>query len=279
MKSILPFICIISALIYISSCNGKSRSFGTEDSLANAHILAGKLCFFAPEFDSTTLEVTVACDCCSGHIMFLDDSNFLQIDYCEAGTSFTRGKYVLDDKNLTLNFDSITVDKYFPEPDEADSSVLKTGGALYTTTIGQAYQRVYKKQIYKNILIFTSKSAFAALEKNENTDSLMKSVRNEGIWDRLNTDPKLIPRNPILMLKTGPKGIWALQGEPNASFEIGIDSIYYVDQFKSFPYKIYKDSMKITYDSYELAFRFKMIGNDTLVFEGHERQLYHRFSD
>jgi hypothetical protein len=72
-------------------------------------------------------------------------------------------------------------------------------------------------------------------------------------------------------------GIWAGIGAKNADFEIKKNEIYYPDQSSSYSYNLLGDSISIKYDDYEAKFRIKMRGNDTLIFQGDDTQIYCRF--
>lgn len=71
-------------------------------------------------------------------------------------------------------------------------------------------------------------------------------------------------------------GNWALLGDDNTSFVIEKKKITYPSTFKSYPYAVKGDSVKIRYDDYEGSFRVTMRGRDTLVLTGDEAQVYYR---
>ena len=101
----------------------------------NNHSLAGKLYFFAPEFDSTNLVATGACDCCSANAVFLDDTCVVYVGYCDDGSTYSKGKYQLSEEGLVLNFDNIAVEKSYPEMDEMDSTGQLSTEFTYNTII------------------------------------------------------------------------------------------------------------------------------------------------
>jgi hypothetical protein len=276
MKSIFTDVILVLTIVFLNACSNPPQTLVNKDSLAsemNCHALEGKLYFFAPEFDSTNLVATGECDCCSANIAFLDDSIFLNIDYCEDGCTYVKGKYQINDQELTLNYDSVTVEKIYPEPDGSGQTVADFA---YNTIIHKADTRIYRKSEFKGRIIFANNNEFGAIDTGGSCFSMMESVRGQGIWDHLNTDPKFIsqqtadPVNPKLI------GRWSLPGERNASFQILEKTIYFLDQPKKYPYEIQNDSLKIKYDNYETAFLVTMKGSDTLIFEGDDRQVYYR---
>ncbi len=66
-------------------------------------------------------------------------------------------------------------------------------------------------------------------------------------------------------------GIWWYEGEEQvcADFVIQKNSIYYPDNFQSFPYTYSYDSISITYDDgFCVTSKYKMKGKDTLMILG-----------
>ncbi len=180
-------IAVPLIVIYFNSCSNPPSFPPKHDSLSSPFSMAGKLYLFAPELDSTKLVATGACDCCSANILFLDDSSFLYIGYCEAGSSYVLGKYQADNLKLTPDFDSITVEKYYPEP--GDSTGKLTPKPIFHIDIRKPDKQTYKRQEYKGMILFVDKEV-GAPDKDNNFGELMKNIHNEGIWDRLRINPK-----------------------------------------------------------------------------------------
>src|SRR5664279_485223 len=279
MKVLLPGLMVLSFMACFNSCSYPAQANLNKDSLSNNahyHTLAGKTYFFAPEFDSTHLVATGSCVCCSANVVFLDDSIFLSIDYCEDGCSYVKGKYKFDDQVLAMAYDSVTVEKFFPEPDSSGESA---GDFVYNTIIHKPASRVYKKTNFRGRVIFSNSNEYGAIDTGGSTLDMMNSVRAQGIWDRLNANPKLIGQQEEEQVNANLIGSWSLAGEKNASFQILEKTIYFLDQPKQYLYKIQKDSLKIKYDNYETGFLVSMKGSDTLIFEGDDRQVYYRFKN
>ncbi|MBS1664785.1 MAG: hypothetical protein JST68_27310 [Bacteroidetes bacterium] len=72
-------------------------------------------------------------------------------------------------------------------------------------------------------------------------------------------------------------GTWAAIGEPNATFVITKDSIFYPDHNKTYKYVLSHDSMHIQFDDYDGDYLVKMRGKDTLVLMEGEPNVYYRF--
>lgn len=279
MKLLLSGILMLLIVVCFDSCKNSSDNNSKTDSVSSdsyRHALTGKLYLFAPEFDSTNLVATGACDCCSSNIAFLDDSIFLNIDYCEDGCTYVKGKYHFDNRRLLLNFDSVTIEKIFPESDSPEQGLTDF---VYNTTIYKPDSRTYAENEYKGRIIFSNGNGFGAIDTGATTSDMMNSIRAQGIWDKLNADPKSIVRQAEEQVNTNLMGSWSLAGEKNASFQILEKTIYFLDQPKKYAYKIQNDSLKIKYDNHETAFAVSMKGSDTLIFEGDDRQVYYRFKN
>jgi hypothetical protein len=264
---------LILIFISINSCSNPPSIPPKRDSLSSPISLAGKLYFFAPELDSTKLEATGACDCCSSNMLFLDDSSFLYISYCEGSTSYTRGKYTSDHQKLTVALDSITVDKYYPE--ENDSTGTLSINPVYHTSIQQPDNQTFKKQEYKGITLLIN-HVVGAPDKGTSIGEMMKIIHDEGVWDRLNTNPASIPRNSP-NIEAFLQGTWTKPDDTTASLKIMEDTILYFDHSQKLPYRLNHDSLKITSNHNELVYPVKMRGNDTLIFDGPEKQTYYRY--
>ena len=67
---------------------------------------ANSVYYFTSDFDSTNCKVYSACDCCSENVLFLNEHEFITISYCQGNESYFKGKYVILDNTLQLNYDS-----------------------------------------------------------------------------------------------------------------------------------------------------------------------------
>lgn len=277
MKCLRSGLHLLLFTVFLNACRNSATTNSKKDSAGidrGRHLLTGKLYFFAPEFDSTHLMATGSCDCCSANVVFLDDSVFLSIDYCEDGCSYVKGKYQVDDQGLAMNYDSLTVEKFFPEPDSSGQSATDF---VYNTIIHKPDTRNYKRTSFKGRTIFLNSSEYGAIDTGGSANDMMKSVCAQGIWDKLKADPKRIVQQDVQQVNASLMGSWSLPGEKNASFQILEKTIYFLDQPKKYAYTVQNDSLKIKYDNHESAFLVSMKGSDTLIFEGDDRQVYYRF--
>ena len=279
MKYLTLCLMLVAAGIFSSSCTNHDAAIPKQDSLAkttNAS-LAGQLFFFAPEYDSTHFVATGACDCCSANTVFLDDSVFLYVDYCDEGCSYVKGIYHIRNDKLEMKFDSLTVEKTYSGAVGSDSIKNGLTDDTYSISASRFSNLSFSKTDYKGRILFTAHHQFGALDTGETADSLMKRVLAEGIWDRLIGKTKVV--NPHAPAAAMPEilGIWADAENQNANFVIQESDIFYPDNSMLYKYELTHDSIRINYESYIGAFAIKMIGMDTLVFEGRDRQVFHRF--
>ncbi|HJP63245.1 MAG TPA: hypothetical protein VJ844_07360 [Mucilaginibacter sp.] len=76
-------------------------------------------------------------------------------------------------------------------------------------------------------------------------------------------------------------GIWAGEGDLNATFQVTEKTFYYPDQSSKFNYNLFKDSVVIHYDSYNDTFKVDTKGKDTLILSNKTdgKSVFHRFKD
>lgn len=180
---------------------------------------------------------TGECDCCSANTLFLDDSVFLYIDYCDEGCSYIRGVYHLQHDSLQMHFDSLEVEKLYPEFDAKDSIGSASPGFTYQTAMNKHEVRTYKKQDYMGHLVLKGMHEFGAIDTGGTVTSMMKGIQTEGIWDRLIGKTKVVNQHSPAAAMPDLLGAWSGEGDPNASFEIRETVIYYPDEDGSPEYK------------------------------------------
>jgi hypothetical protein len=281
MKNSFPGLMLILAFAGFSSCKSHDTAAPKVDSLSKNpnSSLAGQLYLFAPEYDSTNFVAKGDCDCCAANAVFLNDSVFLYIDYCDEGCSYFKGTYRMQSEILEMNFDSLTVDKLYPEYDGKDSVGNLSPEYTYNTVMGKADMRIYKKGEYKGRVVFTGMHEFGAIDTGKTAADMMNGVRAEGIWDRLIGKTKVVnPHSPAAGMPDL-LGIWAGAGDQNAVFVIQESSMFYTDSSREYRYKLENDSMKIKYADHEGSFAIKMNGPDTLILDGSKKQVFHRFTN
>jgi hypothetical protein len=92
--------------------------------------LAGQVYLFAPELDTTTCTVSGACDCCLSNVLFLNDTEFIVVNYCGADDYVSQGTYRADGSTVYLHYDSLSVDKVYNW--EAETSTAGTTPPEYS---------------------------------------------------------------------------------------------------------------------------------------------------
>lgn len=184
-------ITLLTLLVGLFACNTKTNNNKAEDSSTSTTTiksLSGQVYFFAPELDTTTCEATGACDCCSSNILFLDNTNFITICYCEADEQIFRGTYQIDKDKVLLQYDTLEVDKEYNWEMETD-----TTGTVKT----EYFIKIQKTEANKTILTtLTCKGqvcfktgdkeiSFGSLDKKTSIDEHIQRLKDQGIWDKL----------------------------------------------------------------------------------------------
>ncbi len=150
--------------------------------------LSGQAYLFAPDLDTANCTVKGECDCCSSHILFVNDSNFIAIFYCVADEQIQKGTYNIKEDKIYLQYDTIEVNKNYNWDFETDTS----GEAIseYIITMQKINPRQTTLNAYpcKNHIYFKIKdieTAFGTLDKNETAATLIKKLKNGGVYEKL----------------------------------------------------------------------------------------------
>lgn len=169
MKILCSGIGLMAVILYSISCSNPAQTMPNRNSAVAGKIsvdssglttnlerrsLAGKLYLFGPEFDSTNVQAVGDCDCCTADVLFLTDSSFLMIVYCESNSSFQKGKYRLNDKTLELSFDGKRVDKNFDYEKNGDSAKGSPDSYSYLTEPTLPVTHSYDRRQYKGVTLF-----------------------------------------------------------------------------------------------------------------------------
>jgi hypothetical protein len=182
-------IILSTFTIGLVACNTKTNDKRTEDnSVSTIKSLAGQVYFFAPELDTTTCEATGGCDCCSSDILFLDNTSFITISYCESDEQIFRGTYQIDYYKVYLHYDTLEIDKEYNWEMETDTTgAVKTEYFIKTqktesneiiltalTCKGQIWFKTGDKEI-----------SYGSLDKKTSLDKHIQRLKDQGIWDKL----------------------------------------------------------------------------------------------
>jgi hypothetical protein len=204
MRILYSGVRLMAVILYFISCTNPTQTKPNRNSAVTGkisvnssglstdqerHSLAGKLYLFGPEFDSINVQAMGNCDCCTADVLFLTDSSFLMIGYCESNSSFQKGKYRLDDKTLELSFEAKRVDKNFDYEKSGDSAKGSPDSYSYLTEPTLPVTHSYERRQYKGVTLFKGNKEFAVIDKEGNFDELLKTVKAEGIWNKLLEKP------------------------------------------------------------------------------------------
>jgi hypothetical protein len=87
-------------------------------------------------------------------------------------------------------------------------------------------------------------------------------------------------KSPAKMDVSNMIGIWTDGQTENATFEIGKDSIYYIDSFQKYKYSISGDSITIKFDGFDNVSKIEKVDKDSLILNS-EKQItkYWRFKN
>lgn len=150
--------------------------------------LAGQVYFYAPEIDSLTCASTGACDCCSGHIIFLNDTSFVSLDYCESETSYSKGSYHFSNNDLVIISDSISIRRQYNPARESDTTGKVLPEYLITDTMTAPYTQTLKRIVCKNSISFImgdKETYYVTRDLKTSADDIIQTIKDDNIWDRL----------------------------------------------------------------------------------------------
>jgi hypothetical protein len=172
-------------LIGLISCDPKADNQTAKDtSEAKLMNLAGQVFFFAPELDTTECVATGACDCCASHCLFLDESNFILISYCDSDEEYFSGTYKIDGNKVFLHYSDKKVvselkedmneeiqDDYVVYSEKAEAS-----NVTFTTfnCRGQMLLKIEDEIDY-----------YGSLDKEVVLDQQLQELKDSGVWEKL----------------------------------------------------------------------------------------------
>jgi hypothetical protein len=170
------------------STQADSKSFSDSTGISIMTSLSGQVYLYAPEIDSLTCEATGACDCCSGNLIFLNDSAFISMDYCESSTSYSKGTYQFLNGNLVITTDSISISKEYNPAKEADTTGKVWPDYIVTDTTLAPYKQTLKRiSCKKNICFLMSdeETYYVTPDRKSSLTDLIKNLQDDNIWEKL----------------------------------------------------------------------------------------------
>lgn len=147
--------------------------------------LAGKILIYGPDVDATTCEVFGQCDCCAGHYVFINESEFVAIDYCEADQTYRKGTYKTNNNIVNLHVEDLVVDRTANWPAAGDEAGMEE--MSYTLTkreVDHGTITLRLQQCEKNILfeVDSQETPFAAMDKNTPFADVIGRMKQHGVW-------------------------------------------------------------------------------------------------
>jgi hypothetical protein len=190
----INIIKIIIAIIIFLGFDGchfsdTNNNQSASDNLNNLPPLAmsGQLYYFAPELDSIKGQAIGYCDCCSSHLLFLNDTEFVAVGYCIGSDTYYKGTYKVNDNTISFQCDSLRVDKETNWEAESDTT-NKDIPAFFVNT------RNYKMSTFrwtrfefkgKTCFYTDSKESPYATPNNEVKSRFIKETKQDSVWDKL----------------------------------------------------------------------------------------------
>ena len=107
------------------------------------------------------------------------------------------------------------------------------------------------------LLIVLTNCSYSDKDSTSKDSSSTKEIVKDKKPDNKSSVQDVITKEKLL-------GAWTDGSTENATFDIGMDSIFYVDQMEAFPYTLSGDSLTIVYSDMSFEGIVFMVG-DTLV--------------
>ncbi|MBX2946813.1 MAG: hypothetical protein KF725_13345 [Cyclobacteriaceae bacterium] len=187
LKIVTSNLILCLATCILLSCQPKR---GPEETSVDVDKLelTGKILIYGPDVDATTCEVFGQCDCCAGHYVFINESEFIAIDYCEADQTYRMGTYKTNNNIVSLHVKELVVDRTANWPAEGDESGMEE--MSYTLTerkVDPITITLTLQQCEKNILfeVDSQETPFAAVDKNTLFSDVVDRMKQHGVWPLL----------------------------------------------------------------------------------------------
>lgn len=121
MKSIFLGIVLALGLLSFSSCEDDNLFWGAfnkeevqevDSALLLPHPeLTGTVYLMGRKTDNSLCQPDTSCECCLERLIFVNDSEFVSIGYCQKNESYVRGKYRYFGSRIILNFNGFRKEK------------------------------------------------------------------------------------------------------------------------------------------------------------------------
>jgi hypothetical protein len=186
----MKFFIINTIAILLLACNSATEDkqvVSSENIILTS--LSGEVYFYGPELDTTTCKATGECDCCSGKILFINDSVFVEIDYCEGNTGYCKGHYYLNKGDVIMKIDSLHVNQEYNWEKETDTNKTAPDYFITKSKEDTYTHKISSLKCNNNIAFKDSEGYFYA--PNEETDILeiIEALKTDDIWQKLEMKP------------------------------------------------------------------------------------------
>ncbi|MBF4470129.1 hypothetical protein [Flavobacterium sp. HJJ] len=197
IKKVILIFLFSTLLFFSASCNQSQKESVLEEepkSVINKKediknfFLSNKLYLLAPEFNSKDCESFGECDCCSSNYLFLDDENFICVDYCLEVDNFYTGKYKIENERVELKYNSTVVNKEYNWESESDTTNIQPE-YFYKIEKCKPFQSTWIKFNCKEKICFKTtekETDYASVDKTKTYESFLEELKKEGILKRLN---------------------------------------------------------------------------------------------
>ena len=191
------FILSLFVLFGLNSCNNSASSEQTNDTSTSNNLttqtisnnirqtLAGQIFLFAPELDSINVKATGACDCCSSSVLFISDTTFVDLGYCESSTVYSKGSYSLDNEKLVLTYKDLVVNKDYNWKKETDTLNKNLVDYFYKTENITNQTKTYTRQNVVNKMVFKDTIEYGTIDNERSLNEEIRKMKTENIWSML----------------------------------------------------------------------------------------------
>lgn len=183
----LEFWVCLFFLPVIYSCNSNTDKHNDPKDISPI-TLKGEVLTYAPDLDVTTCEVIGMCDCCSGNYLFINEQEFIAIEYCEADKLYFKGSYEIKNRTVILSFDGWVIERFFDWSSEADTTTTtETKYLISERKIEPSVITLVQLDCEKNISFETGieETPFAAINNNLKLSDLIEEMKTDGVWEKL----------------------------------------------------------------------------------------------
>lgn len=180
-------------LCFLISCNQPKKQKSIDIKVKEKEhfenfTLSNTLYLLAPDFNSKECEAFGECDCCTSNYLFLDNENFICVDYCLDIDTFYSGKYKITDDTVQLKYNTTIVQKEYNWESETDT-INNHPKYFYKTEKCKSFKTVWTKWNCKGKIYFKNidkQTQYATIDTTQTAERFLTKLKEEGIWKKLN---------------------------------------------------------------------------------------------